>query len=528
MPHRVLDVGSIDSLAEPYLLETSGQVGKYLALSHCWGGGSLIKTTIKNIQRHRTEVKLADLPRTFRDAVHVARKLGCRYLWIDSLCIIQDDRKDWEVEATFMHQYYKQSLLTIAAADGNSSEAGLFRDRDGLRNRPCELQVTDANGSPRQLYAYTNNMSFELKRSSLSNSYKPSPLYNRAWVFQEQALSPRALTYARDRISWRCQEMLFDERAPLMKSIEDFIIKDKTINIVRRGGDPRSTDATVAELQRKWIFPGPSPNPSRSFANIGYHEKDCYLLEDEFLIDWGAMVLDYTQRDMTYQSDKLIAIQGIADAVAPIVSRTYFAGIWVESMKAIFMGLLWSSQRRKSKQSQRLDVAPSWSWASTDGEVRWPGHWLCRLESRINILELRRSGTAVKATAELVAEANLRPGFTENSQDFAVINWPEESTEKLSGQPTNASSRSRWPLDMLATPVCLDESLGSNVPVWFAELAAGEVHTQANRKYVHCLVLVGCGENSSAFRRVGYSMWEESKWTSSELPEPRKMKLRIL
>jgi hypothetical protein len=322
--------------------------------------------------------------------------------------------------------------------------------------------------------------------------------------------------------------MLFDERAPLMQSIEDFIRKDKSVNIVRRGGDPRTTDATLAELQRKWIFPVPSSNLSRSFANIGYHKEGCYLPEDEFLIDWGDIVVNYTERGMTYHSDKLIAIQGIADAVAPIVSGTYFAGIWVESVKSIFMGLLWCSRRRRSEQAQRLDVGPSWSWASTNGEVIWPGHWLCQLEMRINILELRPSGTKVKANAELLIEANLRPAFMEDGQVFAIINWPEESTEKLSGELTNGSSSSRWPIDMSATPVSLDESLGSNVLVWFAELAAGEMHALANRKSVHCLVLISCGENSATFRRVGYSMWEESKWACSELPESRKMKLRIL
>jgi hypothetical protein len=320
--------------------------------------------------------------------------------------------------------------------------------------------------------------------------------------------------------------MLFDERAPLMQSIEAFIRKDKTVNIVRRGGDPRSTDATVAELQRKWTFPVPSPNLSRSFANIGYHKEGCYLPEDEFLIDWGDIILNYTERDMTIRT--VIAIQGIADAVAPIVSGTYFAGIWVESVKSIFMGLVWCSGRRGSKQAQRLDVAPSWSWASTNGSVTWPGHWLCQLEMRINILELRASGTTVKANAELLIEANLRPAFTEDGRVFAIINWPEESTEKLSGKPINGSSSSRWPLDMSATPVSLDESLGSNVLIWFAELAAGEMHALANRKCVHCLVLISCGENSPTFRRVGYSMWEASKWACSELPELRKMKLGIL
>ena len=529
LPHRVIDVGSLDGMAEPCLLETStGQVGKYMTLSYCWGGGTPIKTTSKNIQHHRVEIKLADLPRTFRDAVKVTRTFGCRYLWIDSLCIIQDDQNDWEVEATLMQQYYKHSFLTIAAADGKNSEAGLFRDRNGLRNRPCELQFDDINGSSRQLYAYTNRMSCELQRSSLSDSYKPSMLYSRAWVFQEQALSPRTLTYARDHISWRCQETLFHERAPLIQRVDDFIRNDKTVNIVRRAGDPRSTDATIAELQRKWIFPGPGPKIRRSFANIGYHKEDCYLPEDEFLIDWGDIVMNYTERDMTYHSDKLIAIQGIADAVAPVVSRTYFAGIWVESMKSIFMGLLWSSGRRGSGQGQRLDVAPSWSWASTASAVTWPGHWLCRLQMRINILELRRSGTKVKANAELVVEANLRPACTDDGQGFAIINWPEGSTEKLCGEPVNDFFSAIWPLDLSTTPVCLDESLGSNVLIWFAEVAAGNMHALANRKQVHCLVLIKCGENPSTFRRVGYSMWEEAKWGFSELPELRRMKLRIL
>lgn len=234
---------------------------------------------------------------------------------------------------------------------------------------------------------------------------------------------------------------------------------------------------------------------------------------------------------MTYHSDKLIAIQGIADAVAPIVSRTYFAGIWVESVKSIFMGLLWCSKRPKRRgleQAQRLDVAPSWSWASTKGEVTWPGHWLCQVEMRINILELRPSGTKVKVNAELLVEANLRPAFMEDSQVFTIINWPEDSTEKLSGEPTNGSSSSRWPLDMSATPVYLDESLGSDVLIWFAEVAAGEMHALKTRKCVHCLVLISFGKSSSTFRRVGYSMWEESKWACSELPESRKMKLSIL
>ena len=153
---------------------------------------------------------------------------------------------------------------------------------------------------------------------------------------------------------------------------------------------------------------------------------------------------------------------------------------------------------------------------------------LCHLESRINIIELRRSGTAVNATAELVAEVNLRLGITEDGQVTSLIDWPEGPIERLSEQSIHAASSPKWSLGRLETPTSLDESLGNNVLVWFAEVAAGKIHALKTRQSVHCLVLVRCGENPSHFRRVGYSVWEESKWASSELPEIRKRKLTIL
>ena len=446
--------------------------------------------------------------------------LGFRYIWIDSLCIIQDDTKDWEAEAALMHQYYKLSLLTIAAADASSSEDGLFRDRDRLRNQPCELVIRGLNGSLQTVYAFTNSMSSELKRSGLSDSFKPFPLYSRAWVLQEQVLSPRILTYARDRIFWRCQEALFDERAPLAKRIEGFISGDKISNIVRMAGDPRSTDATVAELQQNWIFPaGSAPARACLSRNIGYHKEGCFLPEDRFLIDWGDIVQEYTERSMTFQTDKLIAIKGIANAAAPIVSRDYFAGLWIDSHRSITMGLLWSSGRKKIGH-QRLDIAPSWSWASTPGEVSWPGHWLCQLECRIRILELKKFETATRASAELVVETHLRAGRKVGDNAFAIVDWPPT-------QAADASSPRTWPVDRLTTPVILDESLENTSSVWFAEIAAGKVHVQGDRKDLHCLVLVELG-NEPTYRRVGYSIWQESIWMNMELPETKKMRLKVV
>ncbi|RYP31756.1 hypothetical protein DL767_005576 [Monosporascus sp. MG133] len=368
-------------------------------------------------------------------------------------------------------------------------------------------------------------MSFELKRSSLSDSFKPVPLYSRAWVFQEQALSPRILAYARDRVSWKCQEMIFDERAPLAKSIDDFIKEDRATDIVRRAGDPRNTDATMAQLQQKWIFPRlDMPHPRRNIRNIGYHREGCYSPDDEFLMDWGDIIAEYTRRKLTYQTDKLIAIQGIANAVAPIVSRTYFAGIWVDTPRAVLMGLVWSS-RFRGADSHRLDIVPSWSWASVDCEVLWSGHMICCLESRADIAVIKDLAAAGKLTGELVIESNVRLASKGEGNVFTITAWSESPVDELSRQTTTAS---RWPIDNRETVIGMDEELGENVQLWFAELAAGANHNLRNRKEVHCLVLLACDGTDTMFRRVGYSIWEEQKWQNEELPELKRKKLTIL
>jgi hypothetical protein len=96
IPTRVIDVGSKDGIQEPLRLETNGLKGRYLTPCHCWGVEHIITTMKSNLSSHRTRVPLAELPANFRDAITVTRSLGFRYLWIDSLCIIQDTAEDWD------------------------------------------------------------------------------------------------------------------------------------------------------------------------------------------------------------------------------------------------------------------------------------------------------------------------------------------------------------------------------------------------------------------------------------------------
>ncbi|KAK3338708.1 heterokaryon incompatibility protein-domain-containing protein, partial [Neurospora tetraspora] len=130
LPSRILDVGSADS-SVVRLVKTTTETpsGSYVALSHCWGPPDKqpLKTTCDTLEDYiRHGIPLACLPQTFADAVWVTRVLGIRYLWIDSLCIIQDSLSDWEVESQKMGPIYEGATLTLGAAYARDSSEGLF------------------------------------------------------------------------------------------------------------------------------------------------------------------------------------------------------------------------------------------------------------------------------------------------------------------------------------------------------------------------------------------------------------------
>jgi hypothetical protein len=106
LPLRVIDVGPADGSINPRLLTTNAQRGKYATLSYRWGTSVTMTTTYKTISSHQIGIEMASLPKTLRGAVHVTRKLGLRYLWVDSLCIIQDSAEDSAQQARQMHMIY--------------------------------------------------------------------------------------------------------------------------------------------------------------------------------------------------------------------------------------------------------------------------------------------------------------------------------------------------------------------------------------------------------------------------------------
>lgn len=109
-------------------METNGQCGRWIALSHCWGDAwnRPLQTTQANIWSHLEGIDLKRMPKTFQDAVVVAKAMGIRYLWIDSLCIVQDDLKDWKQESRVVGTIYQNATITIAATHSRNSSEGCF------------------------------------------------------------------------------------------------------------------------------------------------------------------------------------------------------------------------------------------------------------------------------------------------------------------------------------------------------------------------------------------------------------------
>lgn len=136
LPTRVLDLGckddsnSLDSISHLRLLETKGMMGRYATLSYCWGGYTDCRTLKSNLDQHCTEMHYEKLPKMFQQAVTVTRGLGIQYLWIDALCIVQDDAEDWKFEASRMADVYWNGVCRLAITNCQNPTEGFFPPKD--------------------------------------------------------------------------------------------------------------------------------------------------------------------------------------------------------------------------------------------------------------------------------------------------------------------------------------------------------------------------------------------------------------
>lgn len=131
-PTRLLDVGDVTAESSDVRLILSASetlIGPYCTLSHCWGHSRFIQLNRDTERSLRSGVSLEQMPKTFREAVLATKRLGIRYIWIDSLCIAQDNLSDWSREAASMHKVYSNTYCNLSASASADSSEGLYRQR---------------------------------------------------------------------------------------------------------------------------------------------------------------------------------------------------------------------------------------------------------------------------------------------------------------------------------------------------------------------------------------------------------------
>ncbi|KAF5253701.1 hypothetical protein FANTH_1393 [Fusarium anthophilum] len=306
------------------LREDLGQKLRYACLSHCWGKISIVKTTNQTIASFKTEVPLDQLPKTFRDAVDICRSLGITYLWIDSLCIIQDSPEDWKEQAAQMADVYQHSFLTIAATKSHDGSQGCFSETS-------HQYVAKLVPGYKDIYVRQRPPIFPDHWGQLDENHG-YPLLNRAWIYQEMRLSPRVLHFCNEEVIWVCQTSQRSESR----------CNDRDYN------DGKSFKPT--------LFSSVSDN-----------------LHDKAQFTWHRTVQEYSRLNITYESDKTIALAGVAHRM----QRTrpddrYLAGIWEQYLPLDLLWMVWPTPK---VEKPRLARYPSWSWASVLSQVMWDGNW---------------------------------------------------------------------------------------------------------------------------------------------------------
>ncbi|KAH6613998.1 heterokaryon incompatibility protein-domain-containing protein [Boeremia exigua] len=329
-----------------------GSNERYVTLSHCWGGLVSHRLLRSNYDDFVRGIPVADLPKTFQDAIYFASTLEIvDYIWIDSLCIIQLDKADWLKEAEVMGRVYSETFLNLSATAALNSTVGLFKDGDfelleedkvvlDIEGLPMAYDRKTVPKNPDERERFFLRSCTIIDTSFWEKKVDKGPVNTRGWVLQERLMSSRVLHFCRDQVGWECA--------------------------CRDGdGDSAICTAQISNTVREYsahhrIVEGIRQRLLRA-NNASY---------SPFAL-WAAVVKVYTKTAITNPDDKLIAMSGLAEIISEEVGCTYVAGLWRKNLAS---QLLWhvepvfrSSDRTFSHPATSITgCAPSFSWAAID------------------------------------------------------------------------------------------------------------------------------------------------------------------
>lgn len=307
----------------------------------------MMKTTKANIETRLAGILEEEMPQVFKDAIAVTRRVGCQWIWIDSLCIIQDDEDDWKEQAAMMADIYSNSYLNIAATLSGSSYGSCFSDRKlhgdykgqagqydmwSLESFPI-FDSSDAGLRVRVAHSRGHGYIVDTLRKDREHV---DPLLNRAWVFQERLLAPRNLHFESSEMIWECNSGLACECSGLSSPVPK---KEVRTNFAG------TSDALGVRGTLK-----------SAFARACQGKAS----QQEILDLWLRMVELYSTLALTNLFDRTYALAGLSSRTSDQLESTFLAGMWAADLPR---GLLWSAWPRQIKTRKRLATTfPTWSW----------------------------------------------------------------------------------------------------------------------------------------------------------------------
>jgi len=404
----VIDVGTCEEDTKLFV-NSSTKEAEYAALSHCWGLAQPVMLTKASLESMQRRIVFSDSSKTFKDAVNITRRLGIQYLWIDSLCILQDrdDLSDWEAEAPKMSDIYNSATVTISAASSTDTSGGLFPDAADRKekHRAIELSSLSPSGEPEVVHVRVRTIDhFDISETAHASVPRENPqLRTRGWVLQEDLLSPRMLYFGKEELTWIC--------------------------------------STYTRCECRLRPAPPIPHPFRTESStIEKTEEHTAFLD----LQWLPIIMEYTRRNLTVPSDRVFALSGLANYMEATTTDTYFCGLWYEDMA---FQMLWYVDRVDCPEGVQARLpqpyAQSWSWMSVPGPISYyerypagntPSHPAIRSQDAIEpLLRVLNVGRMPLDWDNLVGKVQACPATI-----FAHVMRVEYDTETREWKPLDA------------------------------------------------------------------------------------------
>jgi hypothetical protein len=405
------------------LASSKGFNEKYAALSHCWGPQQTCITTKANLDSRKRGIPWAELPPTFQDSITFCLALGISYIWIDALCILQDDQVDWQIESSRMADIYQKSHITLAATSSDSGSSGCFPKTALISEHRLKAQM--GSGECHAVLIREKLVHWSLR---LSEPLKQSfPLLTRGWAFQERLLAPRVLHLCNKELVWECTEetscqcgsmpvtegikarfplvthqtkaahfketrVCYEDlrtgeseelernsssaslgvsvQGPLGENLSESDLEE--IYRQRMENDALDKRNSLGKSEHQSVygfnFPPGALNYRLRRHTVGSAIHKLGNTSLQVVGEWHKIVEQYSALRLTRETDRLPALSGLSSRTSPFLG-SYFAGLWKDSFR---LNLTWRvDQLSVDSMRQLVYRGPSWSWVSVKDRVSY-------------------------------------------------------------------------------------------------------------------------------------------------------------